>query len=236
MDDVTRQLVEALASQWVGINIQPLTPADTWIVVGISHYITDMFLRKLCGHNDSRFRQKLRSDRVCELDVGRPSLSALGALINLDPSELEFMTLKAPQVLSILDRRMTKSGGTSGISRIISRIFLMAKVGELPEGSITNALFQRTCERLGHLQLNQFFQQWVHGAGCPKFIVTQKFNKKKLCVEMLIRQVHAEHKKPRDLDPKTFMRDIKEAKQDVKPTAVRPVFTVSFQLRKSRGE
>ncbi|KAI9886207.1 MAG: PX domain-containing protein ypt35 [Watsoniomyces obsoletus] len=231
IDEVTRQLVDALASQWVGINITPSTPADVWIVVGLSYYITDMFMRKLCGHNEHRFRQKVRSDRVCELDVGRPSLSALGALINLDPSELEFMILKAPLVLSILDRRMTKSGGTSGLSRIISRIILMAKVGDLAEGCISNSVFQKTCERLGHLQLNHFFQQWVYGAGCPRFTVTQKFNKKKLCVEMLIRQTQAEHKQPRDLDPKTFIRDIREGQRDVKPAPVRSVFTGPMTIR-----
>lgn len=227
LDHVTQQLVHALAYQWIGVYILPKEPSDTWITVGIAHFITETFLKKLCGNNDYRFRQKQNSDRVCELDIGRPSLSALGSLLSLDPSELEFMALKSAMVLFILDRRLTKASGSTGLTRIISRVFLNAKTGELANDCITNAQFHRTCEKLGHTKLDIFFQQWIHGVGCPRFMVTQRFNKKKLVVEMLIRQVQAEQNTVRNLDAEHFMRDIKEDLQQVKPAPILPVFTVS---------
>lgn len=225
LDRVTRQLVHALASQWMGINIVPKEPADTWVVVGVSFFMTDIFMKKLCGNNEYRFRQKKASDRILDLDVARPSLYDAGAIISLDPLELEFMELKAPLVLFILDRRLTKASGSSGLSRIISRIFLNAKVGDLASSAVYTTYFMKLCEKLGHAKLDVFFAQWIYGAGCPRFRVTQRFNKKKLVVEMLIQQVQSEIAE-RDLEIDSFMRDVKEDIQNVFAGPVQPVFTV----------
>ena len=225
LDRVTRQLVHAIASQWMGINIVPKEPADTWVVVGVSYFMTDIFMKKLCGNNEYRFRQKQASDRILDLDIARPSLYDIGAIVHLDPLELEFMELKAPLVLFILDRRLTKASGSSGLSRIISRIFLNAKVGDLASAAVYTTYFMKTCEKLGHAKLDVFFAQWIYGAGCPRFRVTQRFNKKKLVVEMLIQQVQTETV-DRDLQIDSFMRDVKEDTQNVFAGPVQPVFTV----------
>ena len=52
LDRVTRQLVHALAVQWMGIDIVPKAPSDFWVVVGIAYFITDVFMKKLCGNNE----------------------------------------------------------------------------------------------------------------------------------------------------------------------------------------
>ena len=226
LDRVSRQLVHALAVQWMGINIVPKDPSDVWVVVGIAYFITDVFMRKLSGNNEYRYNQKRAADRVVELDVDRPSLHDTGALINLDPSELEFMELKAPLVLFILDRRLAKAGTSGGLSRIISRILLNAKVGDLANGAIDSPYFIKTCEKLGHMKFDVFFAQWVEGAGCPKFRVTQRFNKKKLVVEMMIQQIQAENIKDRDMDSETFVRDVLEEHRAVYAGPIQPAFTV----------
>ena len=225
LERVSRQLVHALAFQWMGVNVIPKEPVDTWVVVGIAYFMTDAFMRKLFGKNDYGFRQKITSDRVTELDIARPSLFDTGLLVGLDQSELEFMELKAPLVLSILDRRLMKAGSSSGLSRIISRVFLNAKVGDLPNGAVTTAYFAKTCEKLGHTKLESFFAQWVYGAGCPRFRVAQKFNKKRNVIELLITQIQAESS-DRDLEKQTFMRDVKEDIHSVFAGPVQPVFTV----------
>lgn len=226
LDNVSRQLVHALASQWIGINIAPQDPVDNWVVVGIAYFITDTFMKKLSGNNEYRFRQKRAADRLVDLDVARPSLYDLGTFLQLDPFELEFMALKAPLVLFILDRRLTKASGSSGLSRIISRIFLNAKVGDLPNGSLTTAYFVKTCEKLGHTKMEGFMIQWVYNAGCPRFTVSQKFNKKKLVVEMTIRQVQEERSED-VLTRHNFMRDVKEELKNVYAGQLQTVFTAS---------
>ena len=228
LNKVTRQLVHALASQWIGVNIIPKEPTDTWAIIGIAYFITDIFMKKLAGSNEYRYQQKRASDRIVEADIARPSIYNTGPLIHLDPSQLEFIALKAPVVLFILDRRLAKASGSSGLSRIISRVFLNAKVGDLVNGAVTTAYFMKTCEKLGHAKLETFFNQWVFGAGCPRFRVTQKFNKKKLMVEMSILQHQNEISLDRDLDKNEFMRDLKEENLDVYAGNIQPVFTVRF--------
>ncbi|MCJ1393758.1 hypothetical protein MMC18_006634 [Xylographa bjoerkii] len=231
LDRVTRQLVYTLARQWSGVNIIPKEPADTWAVVGMAYFITDMFMRKLSGNNEYRYQQKKASDRVCGLDVARPSIYDTGKILWLEPSQAEFLALKSPLVLFILDRRLQKASGSSGFSRIISRVFLNAKVGDMANGALNTASFQKTCERLGHAKLDVFFAQWVYGAGCPKFRVTQRFNKKRLVVEMLIQQVQGDAQPEVDIDPNTFMRDVKEDLQGIFAGAVQPAFTGPMTIR-----
>ncbi|KAL2371522.1 transcription initiation factor TFIID subunit 2 [Blastomyces gilchristii SLH14081] len=227
----TRCLVHALASQWIGVSIIPKDPTDTWAILGISYYITDTFMKKLCGNNEYRYRLKQMSDKVCDRDISRPPISDMGALLRIDPSEIDFIALKAPLVLYILERRLSKASGKATISRIISRIFLNARMGDLPNGALTTSFFQRTCERLGHTKLDSFFQQWVYGAGCPRFLATQRFNKKKLVVEMMIRQVQSEQATVRDLEKSTFMREVKEEIKNIYAGPVQHVFTGSMTIR-----
>ncbi|KAL8905811.1 MAG: hypothetical protein Q9171_006524 [Xanthocarpia ochracea] len=224
LERTCRQLTHALASQWMGVSVIPKEPTDTWVVVGIAFFMADAFLRKLFGKNDYGFRQKQAMDRVVDLDIGRPSIYDTGAFVGLDHFEAEFLELKAPLVLSILDRRFTKTGSASGLSRTISRVFLNATVGDLANRAISTAYFAKTCERLGHAKLESFFAQWVYGAGCPRFRVAQKFNKKKNVVEMLITQIQAEPP-DRDLEKDTFMRDVKEDLRNVYAGPLQPVFT-----------
>ncbi|KAK2758685.1 hypothetical protein FQN54_003375 [Arachnomyces sp. PD_36] len=231
MYDSSRRLVYALASQWIGVNIIPAEPTDMWVIVGVAYYITDMFMRKLCGNNEYRFRLKQMSDKICDMDFARPSIWDLGAILDLDPSEMDFLSLKAPLVLFILERRLTKASGKATVSRIISRTFLQARMGDMPNGSLATRSFQRTCERMGHTKLDPFFQQWVFGAGCPRFNATQRFNKKKLVVEIMIKQVQSEQPPVRDLERDMFLRDIKEEVRNVYAGAVQHVFTGSMTIR-----
>lgn len=229
--DATRTLVHSLAFQWVGVNVIPKEPVDTWATVGVAYYMTDTFMKKLCGNNEYRFRMKQMSDRVCDLDHERPSIFDIGNYLKLDQSEIEFTSLKAPLVLFILERRLAKASGKATVSRIISRILLNARMGDLANGALTTSFFQRLCEKFGHVKLDTFFQQWVYGAGCPRFHATQRFNKKKLVVEMMIRQVQGEPQPPRDLEKSTFMRDVKEELKGVYAGGIQPVFTGSMTLR-----
>lgn len=227
----TRTLVHTVASQWIGMNLIPKEPADTWVIVGMAYYITDTFMRKLCGNNEYRFRMKQMSDRVCDMDYERPSIYDMGNYLKLDPSELEFIELKAPLVLFILERRLAKASGKPTMSRIISRLLLNARMGDLANGAVTTSYFIRTCEKIGHAKLDVFFNQWVYGAGCPRFTATQRFNKKKLVVEIMIKQVQGENQPPRNLEKQNFMRDVKEEIRSVYAGAVQPVFTGSMTIR-----
>ncbi|KAF2154641.1 hypothetical protein K461DRAFT_266033 [Myriangium duriaei CBS 260.36] len=231
LDPHTRLLIQALSNQYCGVNIIPKESTDLWAVVGTAGFMADMFMKKLAGNNEYRLRQKLASDKVFEQDIDRYSLHQLGGQLDIDPSEFDFMQLKASLVLFILDRRLTKQSGSAGMNRIITRIFLNAKTGDLQNGELTTEYFLRTCEKLGHAKLDSFFKQWVYNAGCPDFMVTQKFNKKKLVVEMTIQQMQSTRPRKPNLLPLTFMREAKEQVSEAYAPEVQPAFTGPMTIR-----
>ena len=225
----TRKLTHALASQWSGISVIPKDWQDLWVTVGIAYYITGTFLKKLTGNNEYRFRLKKDAEMICELDVRRKSLHSQGWELPLTSTDLDFIALKAPVVLYILDRRLTKSSGSLGLSRVIPKVFLQNLAGDLVNGALSTAQFLKTCEKTGHTKLEGFFQQWVYGTGFPRFEISQRFNKKKLIVEMIIRQLQlTEINQSCTGTPKSFLKDAKELKEGLVNTEEPQLFTVRY--------
>ena len=228
----TRTLAHAIASQWIGVSVIPNQPSDRWVTIGLSHFMTGLFMKNLCGNNDYMFRQKTLTDRLVEQDVNRPPLHALGEILHLGAFETDFMTLKAPLVMFILDRRIVKASGSAGLPRIISKIFTAANTGTSAESLLTTEGFRRQCDKITkYRQTEPFWNQWVLGAGCPRFSIGQKFNKKRLCVEMNISQKQDTVPTQRRLEKGSFMREFKEEVSDVFAGDVQPVFTGPMTIR-----
>lgn len=182
-------LSHALACQWSGINIIPKTWSDIWLINGLSLYINGLFLRKLFGNNDYRFKLKKDMQRVTEWDVGAmPPICQPQILDPPDAATLPFINLKSPLVLHILDRKLGKSGTSLGLSRVLPKIFLSAISGELQNNALSTHTFLRTCRKVSGVDLRTFAEQWIYGSGCPSFGFSASFNRKKMAVEITMRQ------------------------------------------------
>lgn len=229
----TTKLVHAAASQWIGVTIIPNQPTDRWVITGISHFITGLFMKSLCGNNEYLFRQKTLMDQLVEQDINRPSIYALGAYLHLGAFEQDFMTLKAPLVLFILDKRIAKFTGSAGLTRVISKIIISANTGG--ESILSTESFRRSCEKTTkYRQTETFWNQWVLGAGCPRFSIAQRFNRKRMCVEMTISQkqeLFVHERKAEQIPKNDFMRRYKEEANHVQPGEVQPVFTGPMTIR-----
>ncbi|ETN42732.1 uncharacterized protein HMPREF1541_01890 [Cyphellophora europaea CBS 101466] len=225
----TRRLVHAIAAQWLGINVIPETPFDAWVVVGMAHFLTDLFMKDICGMNEYRARMYEQANQIYEQDKERPSIYDMGDILHVDPSAYEFLALKAPVVLFILDRRMAKTAGATKMPGIISKILTRARTGDLDNNALSTDFFQKTTERINHGPINDFMQQWVKGAGCPHFRITQRFNKKKLMIEMFFDQLQSASE--RELDSSTFMRDVREDWNEVYAGERQNVFTGPMTIR-----
>ncbi|PQE29978.1 hypothetical protein CJF32_00000651 [Rutstroemia sp. NJR-2017a WRK4] len=227
-----RKLVHAIASQYVGVSIVPNQPADRWLVTGISHFMTNLFMKLLCGNNEFMFRQKLLSDKLVEVDIDRPSLLALGEIVNISSFERDFMELKAPLVLFILDKRIAKSQGGTGITRVISKMIVNANAIGGADTSLSTEGFRKSCEKITkYRDTDTFFNQWVLGAGCPKFTIAQKFNKKRLCVEMTITQTQASSKLDTQMNKHSFHKTFKEQVHGVTGSPPQNTFTGPLTIR-----
>lgn len=233
---VTRQLVHSLATQYVGVHIIPNKRTDTWLVVAIQWYITDLFMRTLCGNNWYRFHLKTLSNQVVKLDQGRPSIHDIGEHLHVGDFELEFLSLKAPLVLFTLDQRMSKYPGSIGVGRVISNFISSANISstDAKPTSLSADEFREKCSKKTQYKLDEFWQQWVKGAGCPKFLIKAKFNKKNLNVDITISQTQADpnfNTDKRLLEKEDFWREFQEEINAVYAGTVTKAFTGPITVR-----
>ncbi|EMR11401.1 hypothetical protein PNEG_00424 [Pneumocystis murina B123] len=227
----TRILTFALANQWIGVNIVPKHWNDIWLTIGLAYYITDLFLCKLMGNNDYRFRLKKAAEKVCEEDIGRPALTDPKLSPPIDPFSIEFISLKAPVVLYILEKRLTKSGPSWGLSRIIPKLFLQAMGGNLINNTLSTSHFLKVSEKVSRISLDIFAQQWIHGQGYPRLRIIQRFNRKKMLIEIGIRQVQDVETPSKPLTVTSFFDDAKYYVDNISNPSPLPVFTGTMTIR-----
>jgi transcription initiation factor TFIID subunit 2 len=190
-------LAHALAVQWSGVNLIPRTPSDSWLVIGIALHMTSLFLKSIWGNNEYRFRLKKDMSRCVEQDIQFEPICVPARLTAPEPSQMQFIALKAPLVLNILDKHLRKSGTSLGLDKVLPKIFLDAITSDMSSSASSNAntlgttSFMRLCRKAcggSSDAIQTFFDQWVYGSGCPTFEVTANFNRKKMAVELNVTQ------------------------------------------------
>lgn len=191
MFETTEDILECIAGQWSSINIVPQVFNDIWCTVGIAKFMSLQFLRVLMGQNQLRYLIKQKMDRIVNEDVGQRPIGLHSLSFPVSEADFSFLRLKAPVILFILDRRMTKTDKSFGLSRVLPKIFLQAMSGDLQNGTLSTQHFQYVCEKVNRNRLESFFKQWVYGVGTPIFNITQRFNKKRSMIEVVIRQAQA---------------------------------------------
>ncbi len=139
-------------------------------------------------------------ERVCELDKQQAPLCPTSAhslsfdpllLLHYNPDESpesrrsEFVALKSYIVLYMLDKRL----GKGSFQKVLNAIFTSINARELPNGVSTHH-FLRVCRKItGKLsEVKSFSDQWIHGAGVPKFTFVWNFNRRRMMVEFKFRQ------------------------------------------------
>ncbi|KAK3984817.1 hypothetical protein QBC44DRAFT_251951 [Cladorrhinum sp. PSN332] len=228
----TRILVHALAAQYFGVHIVPNKRSDTWLVVGIQWFMTDLFMKTICGANWYKFFMKTRSDELVEEDVGRPSLHDLGEYLHIGDYELEFLSLKASLIFHMLEQRMIKVAGNLGMTRIISQMVTAANIASTIENtSLCEEKYKKECEKKSNYKIEAFWDQWVKGSGCPKFVNKQKFNKKNLNVDITMTQTQGRDIIPRAITKEDFLRELQELNHDVWAAPVPKAFSGPITIR-----
>lgn len=202
----TEFLAAEAAKQWLGIYVVPRFINDMWCVVGLQYFMCFEFLATLFGHNDYKFRLKQRCEKLVTVDRGKRALAKQFYRFPINAEQdLNFIKLKAPLVLFVLDRRLTKTDKSFGLSRVISKLFVQAMSNDLFNGTcLSTSHFIKVCEKVARRRLESFWNNWVFHKGCPIFRVTQKFNKKRSIIEVAIRQVQSQEAAKGHETPETF--------------------------------
>jgi transcription initiation factor TFIID subunit 2 len=221
----TKLLTVALTSQWIGVNIVPKKWSDMWLTIGLSYYMAGIFLKKLMGNNEYRFRMKKDMERICIEDIGQRPLADAKMDAPLPDSTMEFMALKAPVVLFILNQRLTKPANSVGLQKVITKILLDGMSGDLV--SLSTTTFLRKCEKHGHMRLDAFANQYIFGTGVPRFQISQRFNRKKTAIEVVLKQMNMSQRPPRKLTSELFIQDGLKHLDKETPPPVQQLFTVT---------
>nr|CAG8506932.1 7046_t:CDS:10 [Entrophospora candida] len=192
---VTRRLlINAIAQQWFGIFIPPHSWRDFWLAIGLSNYFTTMYLEKIFGEQEIQLSRKLTP---------------------IETRELEFLNLKAPLVLWMLNNRLPFFDYHRGILGIIYLILNRAKetsYHNFRPGYLETKEFFNLCKDVIRQELRdeikQFKKQWIYGSGCPIFKINANFNRKKMTVEFKFVQqnsnlVHSDLEKKKSNDKKS---------------------------------
>ena len=164
--------------------------------------------------------------RVCELDVNQPPLCPLnvttestasvptGTVTEVDKDKMridplwikrflptdewasiraEFLSLKAPLIFYMLDRRM----GKGSLQKSINKILISAMSGDLQNGLSTHH-FLKVCRKSTGMaaEMHDFAEQWIFGSGCPRFYISHKFNRKRMMIEVVIKQENTNARNP----------------------------------------
>ncbi|KAJ2156501.1 hypothetical protein GGF46_005146 [Coemansia sp. RSA 552] len=186
--ETRRSVGVAVAQQWFGMHVGAATWGDWWVVAGLAGYAAGQFVRHNLGVNEHRYRLRRDMTRVCHADVNQKPLSYRDQG-PVQGEEAEFVGLKAPIVLYMIDRRMMKGGMSLGLQRVVPKILVSAISGKLEHGNaVSTGEFLRLCRRVSGVDLKAFAEQWVYGTGCPVFHVSYAFNRKKLAVEITMHQ------------------------------------------------
>lgn len=231
MFEVTEDILECIATQWSGINIVPQLFNDLWCTIGIAKFMAFQFVKELMGNNEYRFRIKKRMEKIADEDVGKKPLGLQFFRFPVSDHDLAFIRLKAPIILFILDRRMTKTDKSFGMSRVLPKLFLQAMSGELQNSTMCTSHLQHLCEKVNRNRLDSFFNQWVYSAGVPIFNITQTFNKKKSMIEMIFRQVQHHETERRHPKSDTFVDESIAYLDDEPPFPAPPVFLGPMTIR-----
>ncbi|KAJ1914217.1 hypothetical protein IWQ60_008893 [Tieghemiomyces parasiticus] len=187
--ETRRVLSQAVAEQWFGQYVTPRAWSDLWLVSGLASHLASRFLKHHLGTNEYLFRLKRDIDRLCDLDVNQLPLGSAELAPPFQPDSLAFLQFKAPLVLYILDKRMMKGGLSLGLHRVIPKVLIAAMSGDLgPAGALHTTLFLKMCRKVSGFDVKTFAEQWIYGSGCPIFYFSYQFNRKKLVVEINMRQ------------------------------------------------
>ncbi|RKP14468.1 hypothetical protein BJ684DRAFT_19130 [Piptocephalis cylindrospora] len=133
--ETQRILDLALATQWFGQYILPRNWSDMWLILGIAGHVSMQSMRQWWGGNETLFRLQKDIHRCCDLDVERDPLCEPTLRHPPYPETQEFMRVKAPLVLYMLDQKLVREiTSVAGSASATISSLLMVEGAKVQEG------------------------------------------------------------------------------------------------------
>jgi hypothetical protein len=158
-----RLLANAIAHQWWGVSVSPITRDDTWLVDGFSRYSEVRYVESVAGQ--AGFEEATKDLAVGALAYDDIAISASGKLDPFSPEFQSLVTDKGGIVLHMLRWVL----GNEKFDQAMKNFY--AKFA----GKATSSdQFKAVAEAVHGEPLTSFFAQWIEGTGAPEFKNTFK--------------------------------------------------------------
>ncbi len=201
----------ALAKQWFGYFVRPLTFNDLWLVCGLQHWLADQFVRSYIGKTDWYYKRWQRHVAVAEMDNGEPPPLAFhgwrqdGCLWGLfygtersDPSQ--FFSMKSAAVLAMIENRCGEQLFKKQVENSV-RCGTAAAAAPSSDDAASHAsrtvdakLFLTELSKAGDFRTEvlPFMERWVFGSGAPCISLGVQFHRRGCLLDVGLKQMGSE--------------------------------------------
>jgi len=155
-----RLLANAIAHQWWGVSVSPVSKDDWWVIDGFSRYSEAMYVESAAGSAGLE-------EAIKDMSVGALAYDTipLSSAAKLDPFSTEFQSLVTDKGAMILHMLRWVLGEDKYLKTM--REFSETYAGK----SATMDDFKEIAEKNYGDQLTWFFSQWLDSTGAPEFKV-----------------------------------------------------------------
>ncbi len=166
-------MAHELAHQWFGDLVTCRDWDDTWLNEGFATYFTDLYYERWKGEKEFRYRVWRRDQsRVIRAEMQKPRM--------LSAKHPWGVYIKGASVLHMLRTYLGDD-----LFRVGVKIYLRRHAF----GNAETSDLRQALEDASGYNLYNFFQQWVYGAGIPRFKVRAEYRASKDSLVLHIRQV-----------------------------------------------
>jgi hypothetical protein len=197
--ETRRALCLALAQQYFALRIDLKSVQDSWLLLGMTRYLSELQLRTFHGNNDYRLRVKQDILRLVELEATSenlyiPPLTSLaahladqtGKLNPIDRARLqEILHLKSRLVFVLLERKIE----WTFLQKILGHLYTESLINRQQREGFSFGLFLKLIKRLTGKDLKSFTDMWISGSGCPQLSLSFLHSRKKSAIEFEVQPI-----------------------------------------------
>jgi transcription initiation factor TFIID subunit 2 len=154
--ETRRLLALTLAQQWFGHFIAVKSWSDQWLVFGLAGYMSYLFVLKVFGYNEFRYRLVRDVEYISQhAHINQPLYNTNYTSAADLYSKLVFV--KSTVTMYLLEKRL----GTEGFQKLLSGLVVKNAEGDPPDTNVSTSKFLKLAKKLTGLEMKMFADKWM---------------------------------------------------------------------------
>lgn len=180
---VTR-MAEVIARQYCGHFLLAGEWADTWLLVGLSGYLSLQYMQEEFGKNELRYFVFKEAKKLLRMET---HVQPLYCTNFSNPAELltPLLLRKSPMVIYMIDR-----SSQSHLKQLISGLIQVCFTNphDPRKRLLTTREFLKTIQRTYLVDLKNFADYWIYSTGIPQLDIYYTYDAERSVVELRVKQ------------------------------------------------